>query len=184
MWQAERKNKPLSDSIYKFYELDPILFLLGMAGLVYAAVKKDFFPLLWAVPSLLVFAIQDFSRIYFFIPLFPAFCISASSMLQGLSDRFGRNKKRVRQLLPIATISIIAIFGLISTTLLVTANLNSTYFAIYDFIIQNLPGSTVDRVIENSNKKEITLVGDYWAGFCLDTKRGFTSESWLQQVLF
>ena len=88
-----------------------------MAGLVYAAVKKDFFPLLWAVPSLLVFAIQDFSRIYFFIPLFPAFCISAASMIQGLSDRIGRNKKRVRQLLPIATISIIAIFGLIGHNL-------------------------------------------------------------------
>jgi hypothetical protein len=96
VWQAERKNKPLSDSMYRFYELDPTLFFLGMAGLVYAAVKKDSFPLLWAVPSLLVFAIQDFSRIYFFIPLFPAFCISAASMLHGLSDRIGRNKKRVR----------------------------------------------------------------------------------------
>ena len=77
VYQAERKNKPLSDSMYRFYELDPVLFFLGMAGLVYAAVRKDSFPLLWAVPSLLVFAIQDFSRIYFFIPLFPAFCISA-----------------------------------------------------------------------------------------------------------
>ena len=44
VWQAERKNKPLSDSIYKFYELDPILFFLGMAGLVYAAVKKGLLP--------------------------------------------------------------------------------------------------------------------------------------------
>jgi hypothetical protein len=52
---------------------------------------------------------------------------------------------------------------LISTTLLVTANLNSSYFAVYDFIIQNLPGSSVDRISEISNKKEITLVGDYWA---------------------
>ena len=165
LWQADRHNKPLFVSMSVFSKLDPLLFFLGMAGIAYTAVKRDFFPLLWIIPPLLFFAIQDFTRIYFWIPLFPAFCIGAAFMITDLSAKISKNKKKVKQL-AFATVSAIAIFGLISTTMLITTNLNSSFFAVYGFIIQNLQNSFDNSINDYTDNKGVTLIGDHWiAGF-------------------
>ena len=54
LWQGgqrqEEKGKSLKDAVEIFFRIDPVLLVLGAAGFVYAAVRKDYFPLVWGLP--------------------------------------------------------------------------------------------------------------------------------------
>jgi len=162
-WQSDREIRPLLSSMNSFFELDPIVFSIGIVGVAYTALKKDFFPLLWVIPFLLLFASLGYSQVYFLIPIFPAFCIAGAALIIDLTNKILRNKKKtsIRQLLPFATISAIGIFGLISTTMLITTNPNSSFFNLYGLIIDLIKGS-VGTSSDDNDIKKITLIGDHW----------------------
>jgi 4-amino-4-deoxy-L-arabinose transferase-like glycosyltransferase len=40
----------LAHAMQDFFKSDPLLFVLGIAGLIFAAIKRDFLVLLWAIP--------------------------------------------------------------------------------------------------------------------------------------
>src|SRR5439155_12555353 len=80
-------------------------------------------------------------------------------------------KKKSQQIFQFAIISGIGIFGLISTTILITTNVNSSFFQVYAFVVQHLPqndggGSNNNNdknVYSNSNISKVTLLGrHYW----------------------
>ena len=48
--QANREKLPLSLSIIEFFQIDPILLSLGIAGIIFAAIRKDLFIILFIVP--------------------------------------------------------------------------------------------------------------------------------------
>ena len=52
LWQTDR-NRPLSISIMNFFQIDPLIAIIGIAGTGYAAIRRDFLPLLWIFPFLL-----------------------------------------------------------------------------------------------------------------------------------
>ena len=69
------------------------------------------------------------------IPIFPALSIAAAKMIADLSNmgiiaNKKKNKKNIQQILPFLVISGIAIFGVLSTTKLISenTNVNSPYF--------------------------------------------------------
>jgi hypothetical protein len=77
--------------------------------------------------------------------------------------------------LPFTIVSGIGIFGLVSTVLLVTTNVNGQYFNIYSFIVQHLPDRKEDdnstRTINNAtatdidgtnNSNKVTMVGRHY----------------------
>ena len=49
LWQTER-NKPLGLSLVSFFQIDPVIAIVGTAGIIFAAIRKDFFPLVWVAP--------------------------------------------------------------------------------------------------------------------------------------
>jgi hypothetical protein len=65
--QTHRTGFPLSVSIYDFFKKDTILSVLGMTGLIFAAIKRDFFILLLTIPYLVG------------VPLFHRICLNLSS---------------------------------------------------------------------------------------------------------
>jgi hypothetical protein len=68
--------------------------------------------------------------------------------------------------------SAIVVFGLLSTTTLISINVNSAYFELYSFIVQNLPASNIssgyDYDVDNNNsnthkdKNTVSVVGNDW----------------------
>jgi hypothetical protein len=95
----------------------------------------------------------------------PAFCISAARMIVDLSQRI-KNVK-INNILPFAVISAIGAFGLLSTTILITTNVTSSYFNVYLFIVQYLANqrnnSDDDSDITTPNDEDkITMVGRHW----------------------
>jgi hypothetical protein len=103
----------------------------------------------------------------------PAFCIAAAQLIEYLSsNRISKNK--VWKLLslpsllssPIVIISAIGIFGLITTTILITSNVNLSYFNIYSRIVQQLPDSSISNSNNNNNpnnnNNKVTIIGSHW----------------------
>jgi hypothetical protein len=157
LWQTtERPSSPLIGTINTFFKMDPVLFVLSMAGLIFAAVKKDFFLLLWVIPFLIFLYAIDYVSAWHLMPLIPAFCIAASSFLVEITSKIKIIKKyKIQQILPFAVISGIIIFGLVSTAMLITTNINSISYKTLAIIVQKLP----NREDINSTADAVTLVG-------------------------
>ena len=163
-WQAQRQqgNNPLLRIINTYFQIDPVLLILTSAGLVFTTViKKDFWPMLWIVPFLIFLNFIGHISHFYLIPLIPLFCIAAA-ILVDTSNRLINTKKNIQQLLlPVAIISAIAIFGLINTTMLITTNLNSSYYKVSALINEELPDNKKDAFIyNNNNNKKVTVIGD------------------------
>jgi hypothetical protein len=90
------------------------------------------------------------------MPLIPAFCIAASRFLVEIIDktRIIIKKTKLQQILPFAIISGIIIFGLVSTTMLLTTNVNSTVYKALAVIVQKLPNKD-----DTNYTSPVTLVG-------------------------
>jgi len=156
-WQAERQNKPLSDAYLMFFQIDPVLLILGIAGIIFAVLKRDLFIVLATVPFLIFLYGIGYVSHFHWIPVFPAFCIAGGNLIIYLSGRI--DNKKLQRLLPFATIAAIGIFGLVSTIILVTTNVNTSYFQVYAFIAQHLP--TLKQNDYDSNDM-VTMVGNHW----------------------
>jgi hypothetical protein len=158
LWQTTgRPSSPLSGTLKTFLQIDPILFVLSIAGLIYAAIKRDFFLLLWVIPFLIFLYFIDFVSSFHLIPLVPAFCIAASRFIVELPSKIKIIKKyyNIQQILPFAIISGIIIFGLVSTTMLITTNVNSSMYKAQAVLIQKLPNKEDE---DTNNTNAVTLV--------------------------
>jgi hypothetical protein len=179
IWQTNRQgNKPLLDSLNAFFKVDTILLVLGVIGSFYAAViKRDFLLLLWIFPFLIFLYFIGFVSLFHFIALLPVFSISSAVLVADIPNRISNNNKnnknkkiaeqRKSLLLPYAIISAIGVFGLVTTTILITTNLNSLHFKTISFIAQKLiadnykndTNADYDHNNNNNNKNKLMLIG-------------------------
>ena len=70
--------------------------------------------------------------------IFPAFCIS-SAILIGSIQRF---IAKYSQVLSYSIVGIVFVFGIVSTTMLITLDVNSDYFRLYAAIAEKIPKPT------------------------------------------
>jgi Dolichyl-phosphate-mannose-protein mannosyltransferase len=135
-FQTHRESKPLVGTIKDFFKIDPILMIIGTAGFIFAFTRRDVLTLLWIIPLGIFLYFINFASLYFWIPILPAFCISAAVMINYMSNKVPY--KKLRQPLLFAVISAIAIFGLISTVSVISRYVNSTFFEAPAFLVQFL----------------------------------------------
>jgi hypothetical protein len=154
---GERDDKPLTDSLITFFEIDPVFLVLGIAGLTYAAIRRDFMILLWMLPYLTFFYFINFTSIVYLVALIPPFCIAAGRMIVETSSKI--KTRRLDRIVFFSVVSVFVIFGLITATLLVTINLNSPFFEVYALIAKYLPTD----VEKSDGEKPTTLLGRYSA---------------------
>lgn len=119
-WQTQRQSAGFTHIAQTFFLYDPILLLLGAAGFIYAAIKREFFVLFWIIPFLAFLSVIGYVQYFHWIPVLPVFCIAAARLI----DRIVALSEK----LSFAAIAGLTIFGLISTTLLVTTNVSSAQF--------------------------------------------------------
>jgi hypothetical protein len=115
---------------------DSVLSILGLAGLAFAVIKRDYFILLWVIPYLFFFDFIDTLQSIYIIPLIPALSVSAAKLVievQGIIRR-----KKVQRILPSLLISAIVIFGLVTTTWIITQNVNSSVFGATAYVAEYL----------------------------------------------
>jgi hypothetical protein len=78
-----KEDEPLIDDIYTFLKSDLALLVLGLAGMGFAIVKRDFLNSLWTVPYLIFLYLVSFVDVIHLVLILPAFCFGTSRMLGG-----------------------------------------------------------------------------------------------------
>jgi hypothetical protein len=153
-------NTNLLHSINIVTQIDPVLVILGIASIIYAAIKKDFFALIWVLPYFIFFYLIGWVVYFHWSVLLPVLCIASAVLIERLREKFAAH--RLIRLFPFAMISGIAIFGLLSFGLLSMSNLNTTYTSIYLFVTQELDhnGVKTDKVASEDNNGT-TLIGGH-----------------------
>jgi hypothetical protein len=159
LWQAGRGGgesfNGLSKATYNLFKMDPVFIVLGFGGLIFAALKRDFYPLLWAVPFIVFMYLIGYVSYWFLIPLLLPLCIAAATMIVGVSSRIFE-KKPVHRILPFAIIFGIGIFGLINTSMLITLNMNLIYFQVQSTLTQYL--ASLHNTDDDDDKKKKVFI--------------------------
>jgi len=157
---TERASKPLIDSLMTFFQVDPILLVIGISGIIFACFRKDLFILLSVGPYLIFLQLVEFVSVYHLALLLPPICIASSVLINQLSIKL---KNRKLSVVPYATISAVFIFGLVMSSLLINTTFNSSYFRTYAAFVKQLPEATINGNNTSSGKEILPIVvGRFW----------------------
>lgn len=155
-YQIDR-DRPLINTMNTFFQTDPVLFILGLGGLVYAAIRRDYFVLLWAIPIFIFLQAIGYVSSFHIILLLPPLCIAGGNMIEKIGSNISNIK--MKNILPYIRIAVIGIFGICSITMLITLNMNSTYYQALAFVLSNLPDSNTNSSSVNPADK-VTVIGN------------------------
>jgi Dolichyl-phosphate-mannose-protein mannosyltransferase len=137
VYQTQREDRPLIDSLDHFLLTDPIFFILGIGGFVFSVFKRDFFLILWIVPIIIFFSLIGYVASFHLIILIPSFCITAALLLDMICQKLV--KKSRSRVIEYALISGIVLFALTNTSMLISLELNSSYYRAVSFLVEQLP---------------------------------------------
>ncbi|MDE1842440.1 MAG: glycosyltransferase, partial [Thaumarchaeota archaeon] len=138
--QTQRHSTGLPYISLLFSQMDPVLFVLGVSGMGYAILRRDYLILFWIVPFVLFLLLIGYNQYFYWIPVLPVFCISSAILLIDVLGKI--RKKNADKILPIIVISGIAVFGLASTIMVISTNLTNTEFAAAAYVSQNVTSDT------------------------------------------
>jgi 4-amino-4-deoxy-L-arabinose transferase-like glycosyltransferase len=157
--QATREGRGLILSIIATFRIDPVLWILAFAGAIFTAIRRDYFALLWIIPFMIFHTVSTIIQHFHWIILLPIFCIASSVLISDLSNMIVRrfNKVSWYLLLPLTAALAIGIFGIASTSAIITIDVNHTFFQMYAFIIEHLPESQKGQSTFN-----VTMMGSNW----------------------
>jgi hypothetical protein len=191
-----------------FFGMDPVLFIVSIAGFVYSAFRRDWYVLLWLIPYLLFLYLVGWVVNFHWIAILPVCCIAAATVIVGVG-RGGKNivrqdmrldqfvgsprsmfinkirikanqfiprkiltfqtgDSKIRKRLSIVAALAIITSGFVSTTILITDNISSSYFELYGFIVERLASN------DDSSFNKVALIGPDWA----------QSFLWIPQYVF
>jgi len=134
VWQTQRQSAGITSIITTFFLYDPALLLLGTAGFIYAGIKRDVFLLLWIVPFLVFLSAIGYVQYFYWIPVLPVFSIAAARLIEKTAT--------IKSVLPFAAIAGLGIFGLVSSTLLITTDVTSAQFEAAAFVAGYMDNET------------------------------------------
>lgn len=134
LWQVGRESGGLSIAKF-FFEADPVLFLIGLGGVAFAAYRKDFFVLTWFIPMTVFLGTVGFTQYFHWIPMIPIFCIAGSIMIVKVIQKI--KIKNSEQLLKYSII-IIVIFGVSSNIPLISTDLSKSQFQAMSFVLEKV----------------------------------------------
>jgi 4-amino-4-deoxy-L-arabinose transferase-like glycosyltransferase len=162
LWQAtERSQVGLSSTIRSLLLMDPVLATLGIIGIIFAAIKRDYFILLWVVTFLIFSYFVQWTLYFHFILLLPVICIASAVIIVDISNKIFRKKNTYKKLVPFAVISAIGIFGLASTMLIITTNVFFGQIAHVALAVQEIEANRVMGDITVISAPEYSWIFNY-----------------------
>ncbi len=139
LWQTQRSSGGILYIAKVFLEIDPVLFVLGIAGFIFAGIRKDYFILSWTIPFVLFLSLIGYAQYFHWLPIFPVFCIAAAKIIYELPKHF--KKEQVQKIIPLAVTSMICIFGFVNTAMLISIDAASAQFEAAAYVLDNLDDS-------------------------------------------
>jgi hypothetical protein len=172
-WQSsERKaeGKSFYEIVTSAFRTDPVLLILGSAGVIYLTIRRDYFPIIWIVPYITLLIIVGWVTHFHLIPIIPILCISIGKLVYDLPAIM-----RIKKSIPTSTIMISAIglFGLISSAILISTDLTDAQFESVVYITKalvpingismnknhsNMSHSNMNQDSDNRSLNQITVI--------------------------
>lgn len=134
--QTERHSYGLPYISYLFLRMDPVLFILGILGISLCICRRDYFILFWFIPFVILLLAIGYNQYFYWIPVLPVFCISASVAITKILQR--ANVENIRKNLSIIMVLGIAMFGLASTMLIINTDMTSDQFQTASFVLRHV----------------------------------------------
>ena len=116
-----------------FGQMDPVLFGLAIASLVFAVIRKDYLILTWFIPFIIFLYLIGYAQYFYWIPVIPVMCIAVGVFIVELSKKIPR--KKIAQICPIIVILGIGFFGIVNITQIITTDMSSAEYAAASFVI-------------------------------------------------
>jgi Dolichyl-phosphate-mannose-protein mannosyltransferase len=159
-WQSlgrQNKGKSLFDVAISAWESDPVLLILGAAGMIYLTIRLDYFPIIWIIPYITFLFFIGWVTHFHLILIIPILCISIAKMIYDLPAILPIKKN-----IPISTIIIsgISLFGLISSAILISTNLSYVQFAATAYISNALVPTNASFIVKNHTNIHPTYTND------------------------
>lgn len=136
LWQSQRSNSIL-EIIGYFLLIDPVLFVIGMAGIVYSAITRNKFVLFWFVPFVAFLSLIGFKQYFHWIPIIPILCIGASIWILDMPRKIKYLQSKTIHGIIIVSI---LVFGFSSTILIITNDVSYNQFEALSYVIENQDG--------------------------------------------
>jgi len=151
-WQAAGRyteGKTLPDTISSSFKTDPILLTLGTVGIIYMTVRRDYFPILWVAPYIVLLYLVGWSTHFHLILIIPVLCISISKLIFDLPGiiRLRKNNTVISSVIVFA----IVLFGLITTTILISTNLSYIQLETAAYISNEIVSKNEDSLNGTTN---------------------------------
>ena len=136
LWQTQRTNSILD--IFGFFAvIDPLMFVLGLSGIVLAALRRDKFLLLWFVPFVVFLSGVGYKQYFHWMIIIPVLCIASGILIESIR-KFDVIKKNF---VYVGIVSAVLVFGFISTTLLIVNDISNNQFQALSYVLENYDDS-------------------------------------------
>ena len=132
LWQTQRTNSIL-DILGFFAVIDPLMFVLGLSGIVLAVLRRDKFLLLWFIPFVVFLSIVGYKQYFHWMMIIPAMCIASGIWIESIRKCSIIKKNFVY----VGIVSVVLIFGFVSTTLLIINNISDNQFQALSYVLEN-----------------------------------------------
>lgn len=137
LWQVQRTHNIL-EILGAFIIIDPLLFAIGFGGIIFSILRKNTFIILWFAPFVLFLSVIGFKQYFHWIPIIPVLCIGGALLINEIATK---GRKILNQRTLIFVVLSIGLFGLISTSLLITNDVTKSQFEAAAFVINNVDDS-------------------------------------------
>jgi hypothetical protein len=132
LWQTQRTNSILD--IFGFFAvIDPLMFVFGLSGIALAALRRDKFLLLWVFPFVIFLSSVGYKQYFHWMMIIPAMCIASGILIESICKCDIVKKKSVY----VGIVSIVLIFGFVSTTLLIINDISDNQFQALSYVLEN-----------------------------------------------
>jgi hypothetical protein len=155
-FQTHRGVQTLFEIIKYHFQHDPTLLSLGLIGIVFSIIKKDFFVLIWTAPFVAFLYYVGFVSYWHVVPLIPAFCIAAARLIYDLSQI--TRKKKIQKVLPLMLLLVISSYSLYIHAETIMTSSNSSHFESIAFIAKYLYDK--EQQDKTSSRDKIVLISN------------------------
>lgn len=162
-WQAlerQEESKELLDTMRGAFRTDPVLIVLGITGIIYSTLKRDYIVVLWAAPLFIFLYTVGWTSHFHLITVIPIFCIGAAKLICDIPNLIRLRKNAT--IISSMTVFVIVIFGLVSTFYLISTNLSyiqtKSVSYISNAILANDRNSSSGGMNYSNDSSKITVI--------------------------
>jgi hypothetical protein len=162
LWQTNREGRDLFYSLQYDLAIDPVLLILGGAGLIYAIIQKDLFILFWIIPFFIFLYLIGFVSFWHLIPALPAFCIAIAKMIDEVAHMVIRRKVFFKEIIPVLVILAIVTIEMVYTAPSIIGGSNQNIFSAITILTDYLKkqNNGIEEEASEHNNKTLTVIGD------------------------